>query len=164
MTDRLHVVGVTGATGRLGGRIARRLAEAGVNQRLLVRDPARATAAGASVGRVAFDDREAVVTSLAGVPTRLMVSASETPARVAQDTAFVDAAAEAGVEHLVYVSFYGAASDSTSTRPALTRTATKLRSFSRNAVSFATQRSSLSRHQPVKRGSPLGAAALALAF
>jgi NAD(P)H dehydrogenase (quinone) len=97
MTDRIHVVGVTGATGRLGGRIARRLAEAGVNQRLLVRDPARAPRlAGASVAQAAFGDREAVVASLAGVPTVLMVSASETPDRVAQHTTFIDAATEAG--------------------------------------------------------------------
>jgi NAD(P)H dehydrogenase (quinone) len=116
MTDRLRVVGVTGATGRLGGRIARRLADAGVNQRLLVRDPARAPQlVGASVAQAAFDDREAVVASLAGVPTVLMVSASETPDRVAQHTTFVDAATEAGVEHLVYISFYGAAPDSTFT-------------------------------------------------
>ncbi|MDG4766128.1 NAD(P)H-binding protein [Solwaraspora sp. WMMD406] len=36
------LVGVTGATGRLGGRVAHRLAAAGAAQRLLVRDPARA--------------------------------------------------------------------------------------------------------------------------
>ena len=45
----------------------------------------------------------------------LMVSASETPDRVAQHTTFVDAAAAAGVEHLVYVSVYGAAPDCTFT-------------------------------------------------
>jgi uncharacterized protein YbjT (DUF2867 family) len=53
--------------------------------------------------------------ALTGVPTVLMVSASETPERVAQHRAFVDAAADAGVEHLVYVSFYGAAADCTFT-------------------------------------------------
>ena len=41
------------------------------------------------------------------------------------------------------------------TRPASSSAATKLRSFSRRAMSFATQRSSLSRHQPVKCGSPV---------
>ena len=35
-------IAVTGATGQLGGRIARRLASAAVPQRLLVRDPTRA--------------------------------------------------------------------------------------------------------------------------
>lgn len=40
-----------------------------------------------------------------------MVSASESADRLAQHKAFVDAAVEAGVEHLVYVSFFGAAPD-----------------------------------------------------
>jgi NAD(P)H dehydrogenase (quinone) len=35
-------VGVTGSTGRLGGRVAQRLAAAEVEQTLLVRDPGRA--------------------------------------------------------------------------------------------------------------------------
>jgi len=37
-----------------------------------------------------------------------MVSASETPDRVDQHISFIDAAIAAGVEHLVYISFYGA--------------------------------------------------------
>ena len=48
-----------------------------------------------------------------------------------------------------------------STSPASSRAATKLRSFSLNAQSLATQRSSLSRHQPVNCGCPGGAAVLA---
>ena len=36
------MIGLTGSTGQLGSRIARLLAEAGVPQRLIVRDPARA--------------------------------------------------------------------------------------------------------------------------
>ena len=109
-------IGVTGATGRLGGRVARRLAEAGVSQRLLVRDVARAPQLpGATVAAAPFSDRGAVTAALVGVPTVLMVSASETPDRVAQHTAFVDAAAAAGVEHLVYVSFFGAAATCTFT-------------------------------------------------
>ena len=110
------LVGVTGGTGRLGGRVARRLAAAGAGQRLVVRDPARAPQLpGASVVRAAFGDREAVRAALEGVPTVLMVSASETPDRVAQHRAFVDAAAAAGVGQLVYISFYGAAPDCTFT-------------------------------------------------
>ena len=37
-----RVIAVTGATGGLGGRVAARLADHGVPQRLLVRDAARA--------------------------------------------------------------------------------------------------------------------------
>ncbi|NUW31971.1 SDR family oxidoreductase [Nonomuraea sp. SMC257] len=109
-------IAVTGATGYIGGGVARRLAAAGVPQRLLVRDPGRAPRLpGASVARAPFGDRAAVREALRGAGPVLMVSASETPDRVEQHRAFVDAAAEAGVPHLVYVSFYGAAPDATFT-------------------------------------------------
>lgn len=107
---------VTGATGRLGGRVAQRLAELGVAQRLLVRDPGRAPRlTGAEVVQATYADGGAVRAALAGAHTVLMVSAAETPDRVAQHRTFVDAAAAAGVEHLVYTSFYGAAPDATFT-------------------------------------------------
>jgi uncharacterized protein YbjT (DUF2867 family) len=103
---------VTGATGRLGGRVARRLAAAGVPQRLVVRDPARAPQlSGATVAQAGYGDRVACGQALAGASTVLMVSGAETPDRVEQHRAFVDAAVEAGVDHLVYTSFYGAAPD-----------------------------------------------------
>ncbi|MEP7023682.1 MAG: SDR family oxidoreductase [Actinomycetota bacterium] len=103
-------VGVTGVTGRLGGRVARLLAAAGTPQRLLARDVARAPQLpGATTARAAFGEPDTVRAALDGIPTVLMVSASETPDRVAQHKAFVDAAAAAGVRHLVYTSFFGAA-------------------------------------------------------
>ncbi|MET0416759.1 MAG: SDR family oxidoreductase [Actinoplanes sp.] len=103
-------IAITGATGRLGGRVAQRLSTAGAVQRLLARDPARAPQLpGATAVRAEFSDRDAVRAALDGVPVVLMVSASETPDRLARHTAFVDAAAGAGVGHLVYISFYGAA-------------------------------------------------------
>jgi uncharacterized protein YbjT (DUF2867 family) len=107
---------ITGATGRLGGRIARHLAAAGVEQRLLVRDPSRAPELpGATVVQATYADTAEVRAALAGVTTLLMVSASESVDRVAQHRAFVDAAAAAGVDQVVYVSFYGAALDCTFT-------------------------------------------------
>ncbi|MEV4749150.1 SDR family oxidoreductase [Streptosporangium amethystogenes subsp. fukuiense] len=109
-------IAVTGATGRLGGRVARRLAAAGIPQLLLVRDPARAPhLPGAAVARAGYSDREAAAAALRGVETVLMVSASESPDRLEQHRAFVDATAEAGVAHLVYISFYGAAPQATFT-------------------------------------------------
>ncbi|KUN19773.1 NAD(P)-dependent oxidoreductase [Streptomyces antibioticus] len=107
---------VTGATGRLGGRLARLLAERGTAQRLLVRSPDRAPALpGAVAVRAEYGDHEAVVRALDGVATVFMVSASESADRLAEHKTFVDAAAEAGVRHLVYVSFFGAAPDATFT-------------------------------------------------
>jgi len=107
---------VTGATGRLGGRVARLLAERGTAQRLLVRSPDRAPVLpGAVAVRAEYGDHEAVVRTLDGVATVFMVSASESADRLAEHRTFVDAAAEAGVRHLVYVSFFGAAPDATFT-------------------------------------------------
>nr|WP_307835494.1 NAD(P)H-binding protein [Streptomyces adelaidensis] len=107
---------VTGSTGRLGGRVARRLAERGVPQKLLARNPARAPRLpGAVAVRGDYADQDAVREALAGTRTLFMVSAPESADRLARHKTFVDAAAQAGVQHLVYVSFYGAAPDATFT-------------------------------------------------
>jgi uncharacterized protein YbjT (DUF2867 family) len=107
-------LGVTGATGNLGGRIARLLAAAGVEQRLVVRSPGRAPdLPGATVAEASYIDGDAVRRALDGLDTVLMVSAAESGDRVEEHLSFVDAAADAGVRHLVYTSFYGAAADST---------------------------------------------------
>ena len=96
--------------------VARQLAELGSAQRLLVRDPARAPVLdGATLAVCSYADSAAARQALEGVKVLFMVSAAETQDRVQQHTAFVDAAAGAGVEHVVYTSFYGAAPDATFT-------------------------------------------------
>jgi NAD(P)H dehydrogenase (quinone) len=120
MTDRAKhdhpAIAVTGATGRLGGRVARRLAAAGVRQTLVVRDLARAPRLpGATAVRGSFGDADDIRRALHGIDRVLMVSASETPDRVDQHRVFVDAAGDARVSHLVYISFYGASPDATFT-------------------------------------------------
>ena len=113
-TDGL--IAVTGATGGLGGRVARRLAGRGVAQRMVVRDAARAPElAGAEVAEATYGDGEAMRRALDGVATLLLVSASEDRERVRLHTTAVDAAAAAGVERVVYTSFFGAAPDCTFT-------------------------------------------------
>ena len=113
-TDGL--VAVTGATGGLGGRVARRLAGRGVGQRLVVRDAARAPELNGAEAVVAtYGDTEAMRRALDGVATLLLVSASEDRERVKLHTSAVDAAVAAGVERVVYTSFYGAAPDCTFT-------------------------------------------------
>ena len=62
-----------------------------------------------------YSDLDAVKGALEGTETALMVSGSETADRVQQHRTFVDAAVEAGVQHLVYTSFFGAAADATFT-------------------------------------------------
>lgn len=105
----MSVVAVTGATGRVGSRVARQLSEAGVDLRLVVRDPARAPRLpGVEVRRAELGDTDAVRAALEGAGTVLMVSGAEDEDRLGQHLRFVDAAADAGVAHLVYTSFYGA--------------------------------------------------------
>jgi uncharacterized protein YbjT (DUF2867 family) len=112
----LPTLAVTGATGRLGGRVARRLAAAGVPQRLVVRDLSRAPDLPAATAVAAsYGDAEASRRALGGVRTLFMVSGSESADRVDQHRTFIDAATAAGVAHLVYVSFFAAAPDATFT-------------------------------------------------
>jgi uncharacterized protein YbjT (DUF2867 family) len=110
----MTTLAVTGATGHVGGRVARLLSAAGVPQRLLVRDPARAPALdGATVVRAEYGD--ATPEAMTGVDILFMVSASESADRVDRHRAFVDTAVAAGVGRIVYLSFYGAAPDATFT-------------------------------------------------
>lgn len=104
---------ITGATGKLGGRVAGLLAARGEHLRLVVRDPTRAPALeGAEVVVADFIDRPASLAALRGVQTLFMVSAAEAQDRVQQHLNFIDAAVDAGVERIVYLSFYAAAPDS----------------------------------------------------
>ncbi|MFB6717860.1 MULTISPECIES: NmrA family NAD(P)-binding protein [unclassified Streptomyces] len=111
------IVAVTGAGGAVGGRVARRLARAGVPVRLLGRDPSRLPELpGAAIAPPApYGDGEAMRRALAGAHTLFLVSAHESPDRVRQHTTAVDAAVAAGVERIVYVSFVGAAPEATFT-------------------------------------------------
>ena len=112
----LPTLAVTGSTGVLGGLVARELADRGVAQRLVVRSPERAPRLpGAVAVQAAYRDRKAAARALLGVRTLLMVSASESADRLDEHRAFVDAAADAGVEHIVYTSFFGASPDCTFT-------------------------------------------------
>jgi NAD(P)H dehydrogenase (quinone) len=107
---------ITGSTGNVGGRVARLLATRQVEQRLLVRSPAKAPSLPQTeVVQASYADQDAVRRALTGVDVALMVSGSESEDRLAEHRSFVDAAAEAGVRHLVYTSFYGAAADATFT-------------------------------------------------
>ncbi|GAA4807534.1 SDR family oxidoreductase [Nocardioides caeni] len=110
------LVGTTGSTGALGRLVARALSEHGTEQRLLVRDPSRAPALpGATVMTTSYADPTVARDSLTGVATLFMVSGAEAEDRLEQHRTFIDAAAAAGVRHVVYTSFLGAAPDATFT-------------------------------------------------
>ena len=108
---------VTGATGELGGRVAARLAELGIAQRLVVRDPGRAPRlAGADVAQASgYGAGEELRRALEGADTLFLVSAGEAEDRVALHLSAVDAAVAAGVSRIVYTSFLAAATDATFT-------------------------------------------------
>jgi NAD(P)H dehydrogenase (quinone) len=107
------LIAVTGASGEVGGRVARRLAERGAAQRLVIRDPSRAPELeGAELRQASnYEARDEMEAALKGAETLFLVSGEEARNRVDQHKSAVDAARAAGVERIVYLSFYGAKPD-----------------------------------------------------
>lgn len=110
------MIAVTGATGALGGLVAHRLADLGIQQRLICRRADRAPAlADATVTEAAYADGGAMKSALDGAATLFLVSGREAADRLDQHKTAIDAAVRAGVERVVYTSFFGAASNATFT-------------------------------------------------
>lgn len=99
----------------MGGRVARRLAAAGVPQRLVTRSPAEAPEleGAVAVGVSDYGDRDEMAIALDGVTTLFLVSFREAADRLERHLRAVDAAVFAGVERIVYLSFLEASADST---------------------------------------------------
>lgn len=107
-------IAVTGATGGLGGRVARELSARGLEQRLIVRDPARAPQLpGAEVAAASYQDSEAMARALDGASTLFLVSGHEDPDRISLHRKAIEGARLAGVQRIVYTSFMGAAPHAT---------------------------------------------------
>ena len=115
MTDQKSTIAITGVTGKLGGAVASGLQDVAPWLRLLVRDAGRAPGLEGDVAVMEYGDAEASRKALTGVDVLFMVSAGENPDRVHQHQIFVEAAATAGVGHIVYTSFLAAAPDATFT-------------------------------------------------
>ena len=104
-----HTIGVTGATGAVGGRVAARLARLGAKQRLIVRDINRAPEyPGSSASMAAYEDDAAFERTCRGVDTLFLVSATESEDRMDTHARAVDAAVRSGVSRIVYLSFLSA--------------------------------------------------------
>jgi len=106
------MIALTGVTGVLGGRVARRLSDATDEPlRLVVRDASRALVLpGAQVveNPGGYADGAGLRGALTGADTLFLVSAAEAEDRLQQHLTAVEAAAAAGVRRIVYTSFVGA--------------------------------------------------------
>jgi NAD(P)H dehydrogenase (quinone) len=92
-------IAVTGSNGAIGTHLLQQLHQKGVDVRGLTRKDG------------AYSETAALTQSLSGTDTLFLVSARESANRVAEHISAVDAAVAAGVKHIVYLSFYGAAPD-----------------------------------------------------
>ena len=103
------MIGITGVTGKLGSYVADLVDQQGISSIHLARSPERAKVyASAEIRKMVYANTPEVVEALKGIDVLLMVSARENPERVKEHKDFLDAAKLAGVQHIVYTSFYGA--------------------------------------------------------
>ena len=103
------MIGITGVTGKLGSYVANLVDKKGIASVHLARSPERAKLyASAEIRKIVYANTPEVIEALKGIDILLMVSARENPERVKEHKEFLDAAKLAGVEHIVYTSFYGA--------------------------------------------------------
>ena len=103
------VIAVTGATGKLGSRVARLLVDRGARVRLVVRTSSSPPAGlGEVVSTGGYRDEDGMRAALRGCSTLFLVSGREAADRLQQHLTVVGAARAAGVERVVYTSFQGA--------------------------------------------------------
>ncbi|MFP3914125.1 MAG: NAD(P)H-binding protein [Actinomycetota bacterium] len=108
------LIAITGCTGYVGGRVAALLSGEGVPLRLVARRPSEV--ASGLEGEVVYGDYgdgKAMVEAFRGASTVFLVSGREHRDRLAQHRTAVEAAAEAGADRVVYLSFLDASPDST---------------------------------------------------
>ncbi|NII41617.1 uncharacterized protein YbjT (DUF2867 family) [Curtobacterium flaccumfaciens] len=109
-------IAITGATGKIGGAVARALAADGTPFRMVVRDASRAPELpGTEVAVATYADADAARAAFEGIDVLFLVSGAEAHDRLDQHRTVVRAAADAGVRHVVYTSFQGASADATFT-------------------------------------------------
>ena len=103
------MIGITGVTGKLGSYVAVLVDKNGIASIHLARSSEHAKVyASAEIRQMVYTNTPEVVEALKGIDVLLMVSARENPERVKEHKSFLDAAKLAGVQHIVYTSFYGA--------------------------------------------------------
>jgi len=98
---------ITGATGNVGGPVARQLHEQGHHVRALVRDPARASGlpAGIELAVGDLDNAESVAKAVTGAAAIFLMQLG---GGTEQTTTMIEAARDAGVQRIVLLSSVGA--------------------------------------------------------
>lgn len=109
------LIAVSGATGQIGGRVVKRLDESGAHYRLIMRNPQKCPAAGVDAALGDFEHPDTMREALRAVDTFFFVSASESKHRKDMQRRVVEAAVDAGVRRIVYLSFVAAAPECTFT-------------------------------------------------
>jgi NAD(P)H dehydrogenase (quinone) len=109
-------IAITGASGQYGRLATDRLIERGLAADLILitRTPVKLgdrARAGCSVRYGDFDKPETLPVALRGANKLLLISGTRVGARIPQHRAAIDAAAAAGVQHIVYTSFVNVEDD-----------------------------------------------------
>jgi uncharacterized protein YbjT (DUF2867 family) len=111
------MIGVTGASGEVGRRLAHRLLARDLPTRLIARQVSRVPSLpGTELAMIGgYGDATGMRQAFTGVSTLFLCSARESADRVELHRTAVEAAVDAGVQRIVYLSIVGAARDATFT-------------------------------------------------
>ena len=110
---------LTGITGKVGGATAQSLLAAGTPFRALARDPQRVSLSGSfELVQADLDNPASLASAMESVTAALLV-AGNSEAQLLQEKQFVDAALQAGVEHIVKISSMEAGPTVTAVLPKL---------------------------------------------
>lgn len=115
MASQDHKILITGASGQYGRLVVDGLLARGIPHSsllLLTRNPAKVeeyASKGASIRKGSFDDSvDVLAEAFKGAHTMLLISTSRVGKRLPQHQAAIDAAAKAGISHIVYTSIISA--------------------------------------------------------
>ncbi|MCK3658248.1 NAD(P)-dependent oxidoreductase [Pasteurellaceae bacterium Pebbles2] len=102
----MKTIAITGATGQFGAIALTLLQAKQANVVALARNPAKLS--GVQARAFDYDKTDGQIEALKGINTLILVSSSEVGQRVVQHQNVINAAKQAGVQHIIYTSLLGA--------------------------------------------------------